>query len=368
MNPAVRLRQMSPASVDAWLAVLTFVVMVGTAQLAAEQSGEPKQTVAGLALLAVQAGAVYFRRTATLWAFAVSGIAAAAYGIAELPDPIVYLGLLVLFGTYVSRASSSHAVLAVAGMPLIVLGVALAGDSDALDYVSAIGFATFAALLGEFARSRREQLDSVQERLDRAVADERTRIARELHDVVAHHVSMIVVQAEAAAVTAPEPAAFDAIAGTGREALTELRRLVTVLRDVDDVAPNAPQPGIADLEQLSDQVRAAGVPVELQVEGDPRPVPPGVDLSVYRIVQEALTNTMKHAGPARARVLVRWHPDAIEISVRDDGNGTEAKAAARGHGLVGIDERVALFGGTSGAGPRPGGGFLVTARLPTGVS
>jgi signal transduction histidine kinase len=368
MNPAARLRHPSPAVLDAGLAVLTFVVMAGTALLSARQAGEPRETVWGLALLAVEAGAVFYRRRATMCALVVGGGAAAVYGISELPDPITHLGLLILFGTYVSLASPSRAVLAVAVMPLIVLSVVLARDSDALDFVGAIVFATGAAVLGELSRARREQLQAAQDRLDHAVTDERTRIARELHDVVAHHVSMMVVQAEAAAVTAPNPDAFDGIARTGREALTELRRLVTVLRDADDVAPSAPQPGIADLGLLSEQVRAAGVAVDLHVVGEPRSLPPGVDLTVYRIVQEALTNTMKHAGPARAEVSLRWHPDAIEICVRDDGNGAAAKPSPRGHGLVGIDERVALFGGTARAGPAPDGGFLVTARLPTGVS
>jgi signal transduction histidine kinase len=186
---------------------------------------------------------------------------------------------------------------------------------------------------------------------------------------------MMVVQAEAGPVAVErDPAraagAFEAIAATGRQALVEMRRLLGVLRGHGDEAPSlAPQPGLAQVPSLVEQVGRAGLRVDLVVEGTEAPLPAGVDLSAYRIVQEALTNVVKHAGPGRARVLVRYGPDDLELRVTDEGGGNgrppPARAdAAHGRGLVGMRERVALFGGELRAGPGPGGGFTVDARLP----
>jgi signal transduction histidine kinase len=188
-----------------------------------------------------------------------------------------------------------------------------------------------------------------------------------LHDVVAPHVRIVVVQAEAASVGAAPAArtALDAIADTGRSALMELRRLLGVLRSREDRVALAPQPGIAQLDNLMQQVRDAGLPVELRMEGDVPVLPAGIDLAVFRIVQEALTNTLRHAGPARAGVTVRYRGGHLEVEVVDDGAGTAGQLpAGAGHGLVGIEERVALFGGVVRAGPRAEGGFAVVARLP----
>jgi signal transduction histidine kinase len=241
------------------------------------------------------------------------------------------------------------------------------------------------------------QLAEEQELRSRwAVAEERGRIARELHDVVAHSVSVMVVQAGAARRTmaaSPEQAttALGQIESTGRQALVELRRLLGLLRDGEEdrakAAALAPQPSLEHLESLAASAREAGLAVEVAVEGDPRPLPAGVDLSAYRIVQEALTNSLKHAGSARANVRVRYGREALEVQVTDDGSGgAEAAsgggglvvvafgpdgalkvsnpAADGGHGLIGMRERVALFGGTLETGPRPGGGYRVAARLP----
>jgi signal transduction histidine kinase len=180
---------------------------------------------------------------------------------------------------------------------------------------------------------------------------------------------MVVVQAEAGAAAGGPPErveeAFDAIADTGRTALVELRRLLGVLRSPGEPASREPQPGVAQLEPLVESVRRAGLPVEVRVEGDGRPLPPGVDLSAYRIVQEALTNSVKHAGPARASVLLRYGERELELEVVDDGRGSRAAGAApAGHGLAGMRERTALLGGELDAGPAPGGGFAVRARLP----
>jgi len=202
-----------------------------------------------------------------------------------------------------------------------------------------------------------------------AIAEERGRIARELHDVVGHCVSVMVVQAGAAqavlshdAQRALEP--LEAVQATGRQALAEMSRLVGLLRD--DEHRLAPQPGLADLDALVEQMRDAGLPVILCVEGQPRTLSPIVDLSAYRIVQEALTNALKHAGGARAEVCLRYGTSDLEVAVRDDGEG-ESGGHRGGHGLVGMRERVHVVGGDLHAGPRPDGGFAVVARIPIGV-
>jgi signal transduction histidine kinase len=159
-----------------------------------------------------------------------------------------------------------------------------------------------------------------------------------------------------------------AVQQTGRSALTELRRMLGVLREMADEGPGlAPQPGLSALDELARQVREAGLPVNVRVEGEPRPLPPGIDLSAYRIVQEGLTNALKHAGPATAEVVVRYGPRELELVVRDDGRGRGPSANGGGHGLLGMRERVALYGGDLTAGPRPEGGFALAARLPLEV-
>jgi signal transduction histidine kinase len=199
-----------------------------------------------------------------------------------------------------------------------------------------------------------------------AVVEERARIARELHDVVAHNVSMMVVQAGAERRVLDRGGTHDVletIEEIGRGALTEMRRLVGMLRSDGD-EPLMPQPGLADLPTLVTQVRDAGLPVELRVEGEPRGLPAGIELSAYRIVQEALTNALKHAGDARAEVSVRYGPDSLELEIADDGAGSPGRTASGGHGLVGMRERVALYGGRLDAGRRASGGFAVRVLLP----
>jgi signal transduction histidine kinase len=205
------------------------------------------------------------------------------------------------------------------------------------------------------------------ERARVAVAEERARIARELHDVVAHAISVVVVQARGGRkVLDNDPGAsrtaFDSIERTGEQALGEMRRLLGMLRN-DDEQSRAPQPSLERVEALAEEMRASGLPVELEIEGEPNGIPPGVDVSGYRIVQEALTNVLKHAGPAIALVGIRFTPEAVEIDVVDDGRGASA-APGTGNGLLGIRERVAVVGGEIEAGPRPDGGFAIHARLP----
>ena len=201
-----------------------------------------------------------------------------------------------------------------------------------------------------------------------AAAEERARIARELHDILSHSVSVMVVQAGAERLAlgsgrAATGEALEAIEKTGRQALAEMRRLLGMLRVEGEPPAHAPQPTVAELEHLVSQVREAGLPVELLMQGEPTSLPPGVAVCAYRIIQEALTNVLKHAGPASARVVVRYATHELELEVADDGRGA-LETDGTGHGLVGMRERVALYGGDFDAGARNGGGFVVRARLP----
>jgi signal transduction histidine kinase len=232
---------------------------------------------------------------------------------------------------------------------------------------------------GRALRERAEQARDAEVRAARAereretaarigVAEERARIARELHDIVAHSVSVMVLQVGAVRHKLPpslaqETGALRDVEATGRTALAEMRRLLGAMREDSDGPEMAPQPGLSNLEALFAQVRRAGLPVELHVEGEPVPLPAAIDLSAYRIVQEGLTNALKHAGASRADVEVRYRAGEVGIDVRDDGRGP-AGGDGLGHGLVGIGERVKLYGGEMAAGRANGGGFVLSTRLP----
>ncbi|MEU4095561.1 sensor histidine kinase [Streptomyces sp. NPDC026673] len=243
-------------------------------------------------------------------------------------------------------------------------------------------------VIGDSLRTRRAYYAELEERAARlqrereaqskaAVAAERARIARELHDVVAHNVSVMVVQADGAAYVldaSPEQAkqALETISTTGRQALTEMRRLLGVLRAGDDGGGEyVPQPGVDQLTDLIEQVRGAGLPVAFEVEGESRPLASGVELTAYRIVQEALTNTRKHGGPeARAKVRLTFGDSDLSLLIEDDGRGAQQELYegggedGQGQGLIGMRERVGMVSGTLDAGPRPGGGFRINAVLP----
>ncbi len=229
-------------------------------------------------------------------------------------------------------------------------------------------------LAGVLVRARRQAVSlaersaALQRQAEQATAAERTRIARELHDIVAHHLSVIVLQAGGARASGkPAGASLEKIENSARQALAETRRLLGVLRDPDEESGLAPQPGISDLDALAASVRTAGLPVNLAVDGDLAALPAAMNVSVYRIVQEALTNVLKHAGSARADVTIGRVADTVTVEVTDDGTGQPGPLPpVRGHGLAGMGERAALFGGDLAAGPRPGGGFAVRARLPLG--
>ncbi|HEX4718627.1 MAG TPA: sensor histidine kinase [Thermoleophilaceae bacterium] len=276
-----------------------------------------------------------------------------------------------------------HRIAVAVGVLVAALWVSLSyalGGSDQ-NTVPSVFFSTVAWLGGRGIQRRQQQVELLSEHADRLereraervralVAEERTQIARELHDVIAHGVSVMVVQAQAGPRLAADPdaasSAFRSIEASGKEALVDLRRLLGILRTEDQELAIGPQPGLASLPNLVQQVCEAGLPVELVIEGDQRPLPPGVDLSAYRIVQEALTNTLKHAHAGGARVSVRYNASAVELDVDDDGRGSSQHANGSGHGLIGMRERVALYGGHLEVGPREGGGYKVSARLPLG--
>jgi signal transduction histidine kinase len=262
--------------------------------------------------------------------------------------------------------------------------------ATALGLATALAATVVVWVRGDSVRSRRLENQALADRAERAeagrearaaqaVAEERSRTARELHDVVAHALGVIVMQAGGAGMIpgleeAKAKAVLSVIEQTGREAFAEMRRLVGLLRDGDGLAL-APQPSLEQIPALVDRLVGAGLNVRLDVEGDCRPLPAGVGLSAYRIVQESLTNTLKHAGPATARVRLSWCPASLDIEVTDDGRGNRPVPLTAtpspdhgGHGLAGMRERAALFGGDLQAGPSPGGGYRVAARLPFGAA
>jgi signal transduction histidine kinase len=297
---------------------------------------------------------------------------ALAVGSAPTPDSQLVGWLLAIYSV---AAHCGRVAAAVGGALSLAAGLIWIGVDDFLFPLVVFGGAWVA---GRLVRQRQLYAEAIEQRaaaLERereagaraAAAEERARIARELHDLLSHSVSVMVVQAAAernalgSERAAPEQA-LESIERTGRQALAEMRRLFKLLRS-DAPADLAPQPTLAELDALVTQVREAGLPVELRREGEPGAVPPGVALCAYRIVQEALTNVIKHAGPARASVVVRYAGDSLELEVSDDGRGA-LNGTDRGHGLMGMRERVALYGGEVEAGARNGGGFVVRARLP----
>jgi signal transduction histidine kinase len=290
-----------------------------------------------------------------------------------------FLPLLVVTYTLASRARAARSLAAVA-LPFVAL---LAVELEVAEFRKA-GEVVFdwlwfgvAAVVGLVVRTRSLRAEQSESRVatleverETVLREERARIARELHDVIAHSVSVIVVQAGAAEPLVdenPEQAreALRSIRSTASDALGEMRRLLGILRTTGDELVLSPQPSVAQLEPLLAQTRAAGLEVELQIEGKPRPLPPGLDLAAYRIVQEALTNTRKHGRASRADVALHYTPSALEIEVVDDGAAPATASVNGGHGLVGMHERVGLYDGTLDVGAREGGGFAVRAVLPT---
>jgi signal transduction histidine kinase len=373
---------------DALLAVSLGIVSIFVATRVAQAEGTTVQAGA-IALLVVQTLALTVRRRWPMAVYSVVGIGTIAYAWLGYPQSVGGFGVLIAIYTVAAHVPLREAIVAagiyVVGMALSLIGFSRdTGSSfDALfpDFLVNLLALILAWTVGVTVRTRRAYVAALEARaelLERerednarlAVALERGRIAREMHDVVAHNVSVVVVQAAAAerlVETDPERArqAMRDVAATGRLALTEMRRLLGVLRDGDASDDLGPQPGVAELRALAGTVEDAGMQVELSVQGEERPLPASAALSVYRIVQEALTNSLRHAGPARARVILRYLPDALEVQVSDNGVGVVPPAEHGGHGLIGMRERVALFGGELTAGPRPEGGYAVVARIPT---
>ena len=374
-----------PRAADAALAVAIFLAAVflvdgpGDAIVVRPLGDVP---IPALLVYAVASAALYWRRQAPL---AVLGVALAAWAV-TLGSGYTDLGGVAIIALYSAGRYANDDRWERLGVATAVVVVVLDGLLDPVPWGEIVFGAVVmfvAWYIGRRLRLRRQRADELLREqaaeARRIVVEERTRIARELHDVVAHRVSLMTVQAGAAkAVAAEDPEgalrAMGAVEEAGRQALDELRHLLGVLRPETDHDGLGPQPGLADLPRLVEQTRGAGLDVSLATDGVPARLPARVDLFAYRIVQEALTNVLKHAGPgARTEVRLGTDPGGIVIEVLDDGRvaavlpGSDGAAAgARGHGIVGMRERALLLGGTLDARPRPGGGFRVAAHLPTG--
>jgi signal transduction histidine kinase len=289
---------------------------------------------------------------------------------------LIALGISAWFGM---RPDRREAIGGWAALQITAVAASAADHSAAGDYVWTfittsiawiVGYALGASLRStDVARRLAEQAEAEREEQARlAVAEERARIARELHDVVGHSVSVMTVQASAVRRLlepdqAKEREALLVVEQTGREALAEMRRMVGVLRRPDEAPALAPQPSLEHIERLVSHTRETGLPVELRIEGTPVPLPAGIDTTAYRIVQEALTNAVKHARAEKAEVVVRYANGTVELTVSDDGRGG-GDGGGSGHGLVGMRERVSVYGGELEAGPQAGGGFRLRATLP----
>jgi signal transduction histidine kinase len=396
-----RLRSINPLAVDGALAVIFTVVGVATAfaqdirdeGLIRDGFREPSALLVVTAL--VTCAPIVIRRLVPLVALLISSVGILVHILVGWPEGL--LPYAVLFLTYTVGAwctlRKAVAGLAVVSTAIVVLGLS---DFPGLDAVGVFGvLAQFAAgwAIGVALRNRRaatearvreadKRAEAERQSAARVLAEERLRIAHELHDVVGHSMSVIAVQAGVGAHVLDERpeqarAALEAISATSRGTLTEMRRLLGVLRDSDGARSHAPAPGLADLPRLVDDVRAAGVPATLHVEGTADGVHAGIELSAYRVVQEALTNVLKHAGkPTRVDVTVRHLPGSLTVEVTDDGRGlaarsgnggaADAPADGSGHGLVGMRERVELWGGELSVGPAPGGGYRVKALFRYG--
>ncbi|WP_328926939.1 sensor histidine kinase [Streptomyces sp. NBC_00190] len=385
-----------PTGVDSFWAVLFFgISMVNVVSESEHSVAVRLAVVPAVAALSV---AVALRRRwtqAMFWLTLGAGIYQLALGFtAGFYDFAMLVILFTVAASDVPRWVSRTALgWGLAAAPLYFLRYGVDKGTNEVDNVlftlfMIVPFA-LAWVLGDSLRTRRAYYAQLIERNQRlenqreaqakvAVAAERARIARELHDVVAHNVSVMVVQADGAAYVmdvAPEQAkeALQTISGTGRQALAEMRRLLGVLRtgEPQESEDYVPQPDVEQIEVLVEQVRAAGLSVDFEVEGAPRRLPSGVELTAYRIVQEALTNTRKHGGPdAKASVRLVYFDDGLGLLIEDDGRGSahelyeDGGADGAGHGLIGMRERIGMVGGTLDTGPRPGGGFRISALLP----
>jgi signal transduction histidine kinase len=393
-----RFRSRGPLAVDCLLAVVFAIVGVmsvfgqGLETPEGEVYDEPGLVAAVTAALTCLPIAI--RRRAPLSAQTIGIAAIFVHLLAGWPEGLLPFAVFFLTYTVGARCQLRPAIVGLA-IPAVAVVALWFRDVPGLEGFGVLGvLAQFIAVwaIGVAIRSRRaatearvreaeERAQAEGQRAARVLAEERLRIAQELHDVVAHSMSVIAVQAGVGAHVIDERpdearAALAAISTTSRQALAEMRRMLGMLRNSDGsrASASAPAPGLVDLPSLVDDVRAAGVPASLHVEGHADSVHSGVELSAYRVVQEALTNVIKHAGsPTRVDVTVRHEPGVLAVEVRDDGRGLAARSRnggaddeGPGHGLVGMRERVELWGGELSVGPCPGGGYRVAATLPYG--
>jgi signal transduction histidine kinase len=346
-------------------------------------AGLPPSAAAAFVLLFLRTVPLLWRRNRPVQVFLVVAAASAARLLIGRPESDVVLAIAVAVYS-VSVYGPERERLVVAGLAVATViagagGLLVSGGEhgpwSALLAPGAVGLAGW--VVGDYLRSRRRYLADLEARAERlqleaeqarerAAGEERLRIARELHDVVAHQVSLMAIQAGAARVAAgsDERAALASIEAGARETLAELNRLLGVLRRDGAPAARTPQPGLADVEALLQGARDAGLQVQLEVTGTVRPLPAALDLCAYRILQEAITNVLKHSGASRVDVRIHRGQANLELTVFDDGVGGAGRRAASGHGLVGMRERVELFGGSLEAGGSELGGFRVLARLP----
>jgi len=378
-----------PRAADAVLATIVFLVAVFVKfegpndDLVIRSVGDIP--IGAFLVLAAASGALYWRRSQPHIVFAVTW-AATVLSTAVVSMQLIGIAMLVALygvGRYVTTDRWSYLGLGGAfglvGLSVLMEEVRAADGSSTPETIAGAAFGLFLFFLvwyiGRRVRFRGERAAQLEREqaaeARRVIADERTRIARELHDVVAHRVSLMTVQAGAAKTVAADDLegalrAMEAVEQAGRQALDELRHLLGVLRPEADVEGLGPQPGLADVPRLVDQFGEAGLDVSLTMNGARTDLPARVDLSTYRIIQEALTNVLKHAGPsARTEVRVSTENHAVIIEVLDNGHGATILPGS-GHGIGGMRERATLLGGSLDAGPRPGGGFQVVANLPIG--
>jgi signal transduction histidine kinase len=362
-----RLRRVNPLVWDSLLAALVATIL-GTS--VSSQDGVPG--LAALALVLVASAPLALRRRAPIPVLAV--VSGATIVLALVGNGGASDTALALAG-YTVAAHEPWRRVATFGIPLAVVGAFASqlASQEHRNWIEVVVGLTFAVglpvLIGRIVFNRRRRLVLDRETAAReAVTLERNRIARELHDVVAHAMSVMIVQAGAArtVVDCDPKAAHDAIAQveeTGRAGLAEMRRLIGVLTDDGQAGSTAPMPGLAQLDPLLDTVRSAGLPVEVVRTGTARELPAGADLAAFRVIQESLTNALKHAGLASALVTLDYAADRVTIEVADDGRGPSLEPGV-GHGLIGMRERVGMFGGTLVTSARPGGGFVVHAEIP----
>jgi len=375
-----RLRTTNPYVVDSALAVL--VLFAASLQWMFPDEGDDPLSLAGWLLGAATAvPLVWRRRYPYACALAVSAATTAmAYYHAPPPD-VLYGGFVVLYTMAALGLPWQRRTMLVSWLLGAVLTMQHKEHSEPFEYAFHVTGMICAYGLGVLARVQRAYTEAVEDRARRlereraaetarAIAQERSRIARDMHDILAHAVSLMVVQAEAGPVVvrsdpARAEAAFDAIAASGRDAMAQLRRILGVLKEEErrSGAHRLPQPDLAGLPGLVRQVSdSAGLRVELSLRGRPRPLPPDTEVAAYRAVQEALTNTVKHAYASCAQVELDWAEDELILTVTDDGEGPAR--ANGGHGLIGLRERAAACGGSAETGPGPEGGFRVVVRLP----